>query len=269
MVPALPDGNNHIGDLVGGDYHAMDGGHDDGPVGDHPLLDDGHELHPFLGPATHVNGGHGEVPGGDHPPSTDGDEPIEAAVSELLEYSEDDLSVQDELENHYIEDNADNNFHFFFPPFFEEEQEEDQEEEEEEEEEEETEAEEEDDNDAQYQDYRDILSKLSQQWIDCENTHRASKTASNAFWDLANKHFYQLYSVKTAQGIKRKIPKLPSLRKKVYDDNVPDVKLTIGYECKETGEIQVVQDVESTPVSRFPPSTHRRVFEIAHVDVSK
>ena len=44
--------------------------------------------------------------------------------------------------------------------------------------------------------------------------------------------------------------------------------MEIGYESKDDGEVTVVKDATSTPISRFPPSTYRRLYEIASVDVS-
>ena len=61
---------------------------------------------------------------------------------------------------------------------------------------------------------------------------------------------------------------MQQLRNEIHDEETPPVKMEIGYQCKESGEIQVVKDVESAPVSRFPASTHRRVYEIAYVNVS-
>ena len=117
------------------------------------------------------------------------------------------------------------------------------------------------------QDYCAILNSLCHDWVLCEISHRVSKTASNKLWDIANKYFFELYSVKTNQGISKKIPKMQQLRNKAYQQFVPPVKMDIGYQCKDTGEIKVVKDVETTPVSKYPPSTHRRIFEIAYVEV--
>ena len=119
-----------------------------------------------------------------------------------------------------------------------------------------------------YQDYRNILKKLSEDWIINEITHRVSKQASDSFWKLANEHFFALYSLKTQQGVTRKIPQFQHLRRNLYKKNVPKVTMEIGYECKANGEIMVVEDIESTPISKFPPSTHRRLYEIASVKVS-
>lgn len=113
--------------------------------------------------------------------------------------------------------------------------------------------------------YLRILSDLSEQWLITEVSHRVSKQASSMFWKLANDMFNPLYLAKGDLG--RKIPQFDCLRKKLYDENTPTVHMEIAYESKETGEVTVVE-ASSTPVSRFPPSTHRRLYEIAWVEVS-
>ena len=45
--------------------------------------------------------------------------------------------------------------------------------------------------------------------------------------------------------------------------------MEIGYQSKEDGQISVVKDANKTPVSKFPPCTYKRLYEIASVDVSK
>ena len=116
--------------------------------------------------------------------------------------------------------------------------------------------------------YRDMLDKLSEDWLTAEIDHRMSKKGSEILWKLANEHFYEIYRVKKEQGIKRKIPQFQQIRRQLTKKNTPKVKLEIAYKCKDTGEITIMENLESTPVSRFPPSTHERLYEIASVDVS-
>ena len=114
-------------------------------------------------------------------------------------------------------------------------------------------------------DHLSMLRNLSEDWVLQEVNHRISKEASNSLWRLANDSFHQMYLAKANQG--RKIPQLPHLRRKVYDDNLPPIKMAIAYQSKEDGEITVVE-VESNPVSKFPPSRYRKLYEIASVKVS-
>ena len=111
-----------------------------------------------------------------------------------------------------------------------------------------------------------LLDRLSKAWVHQEIHHRVSKEGSNALWKLSNDMFHEMYVAKGDQG--RKIPQMPHLRRKTYKTLLPPIKLKFGYQCKEDGVITVVDDVEQAPVSRFPPSTHRRLFEIAYVEVT-
>lgn len=114
--------------------------------------------------------------------------------------------------------------------------------------------------------YRDILKELAKEWIYNESHHKVSKRATDEFWRIANKYFHELYMAKGDFG--RKIPQFPHLRNQLYDDEVPTVSLEIGYQSKEDGQVTIVEDVTSDPVSRFPTSQYRRIYEIASVKVS-
>ena len=114
--------------------------------------------------------------------------------------------------------------------------------------------------------YIPIFTELSKQWLLTEVSHRVSKEASNEFWRLSNNLFHQMYEAKAGRG--RKIPQYCQVRRKMYKDLVPKVKMEIAYQDKETGEFTIVEDVNTTPVGRFPANTHRRIYEIASVDVS-
>ena len=119
--------------------------------------------------------------------------------------------------------------------------------------------------DPEMEDYKEILQKLAQQWMYLEITHCISKVGSNELWRLANDCFHQLYLVKGNRG--KRIPQMAHLRRRLYEDKVPPVRLQFVYESKEDGTLCVVDNAESTPISRFPPSTHRKWCEIASVKV--
>lgn len=78
--------------------------------------------------------------------------------------------------------------------------------------------------------------------------------------------FHPMYDLKGEGG--RKIPQISHLRDKMYETKVPPVKMEIGFQNKASGEVTVLEDVHSSPVSRFPPSTYKCLYEIAYVDVS-
>ena len=98
-----------------------------------------------------------------------------------------------------------------------------------------------------------------------EVNHRVSHEASDLLWRLANEAFHDLYVAKGDSG--RKIPQFPHLRNKLYEVT-PKVRMEIGYQHKEDGNISIVKDVTKIPVSRHPPCTYKRLYEIASVDVS-
>ena len=120
--------------------------------------------------------------------------------------------------------------------------------------------------DVENEDYRDILSDLSEEWLLTEVSHHVSKEASNSMWKIANDLFHRMYTAKANEG--RKIPQFCHLRRKLYEDKVPKIKMEFAYQSKDDGSVTVVEDVSTTPLARFPPSTHRKLYEIASVDVS-
>ena len=112
--------------------------------------------------------------------------------------------------------------------------------------------------------YLDILADLSEKWLMIEINHKVSKEATNLFWKLGKTMFHALHEARR----NRKIPQFPHLREKLYKTKVPPVKMEIGYQSKEDGQLTVLKDVVSVPVSQYPPSSFKRLYEIASVDVS-
>ena len=99
-----------------------------------------------------------------------------------------------------------------------------------------------------------------------EINHKVSKEASSIFWRIANNTFHRMYVSKGDRG--RKIPQFQALREKIYKEEIPTVKMEVAFKSKDDGEVTILEDVSSIPVSMFPPSGYRRLYEIASVDVS-
>ena len=95
-----------------------------------------------------------------------------------------------------------------------------------------------------------------------------SKTASNELWSLAVESIPKMIEARERENITKKIPQFRSVRESLHRDNVPRIRLEVAYECKETGDIIILRDLESTPVNRFPPSQFQKLYETARVDVS-
>lgn len=77
----------------------------------------------------------------------------------------------------------------------------------------------------------------------------------------------RLMEARAREGISRKIPQFRSIRETLYDNNVPHISLEFAYEVKATGDIIILNDLESTPTSRFPPSKYTKLYESAKVKV--
>ena len=116
------------------------------------------------------------------------------------------------------------------------------------------------------EDYSGILHDLAKKWLVIELKHRVSKTTSNAFWELAKTMFPSLSRAKIEERVYKRVPKFQSQRRRLFKDNLPKIKLEIGYMNKETREIVVVES-DKTPVSRFSPHEYEKLYEVASVEV--
>jgi hypothetical protein len=114
---------------------------------------------------------------------------------------------------------------------------------------------------SEYQAYKELLEKLSHEWLITELNHNVSKTASNEFWNVARKYFHILFEAKKAEGIRKNVPGFKYLRRRIQQDKLPDISLEFGFSNKETGEITLVSDQTTTPLSRFPPHLFTKTHE--------
>lgn len=96
-----------------------------------------------------------------------------------------------------------------------------------------------------------------------EVNHHVSKTATELFWKVALKFFPKLRSAAETQ----KTYQFKTIRKKLYEEKVPNIFMEIGYKNRSTGEVEVVHDA-STPVKQFPPNQYEKLYEIATLKVS-
>jgi hypothetical protein len=115
--------------------------------------------------------------------------------------------------------------------------------------------------------YKELLSDLAQKWLVTELTHNVSKTASNEFWALAKQCFSDLFAAKVAEGVRKRVPSFKYLRRKMQDDNLPDIEMEIGYTDKATGEITIVTDLKKTPLSKFPAHLFAKTHEKCSIKV--
>ena len=116
-------------------------------------------------------------------------------------------------------------------------------------------------------DYFEMLNTLSKEWLQIELSHKVSKTATNAFWSLAQK-MTELFEVKNQTNVNRKTPQFSHQRKKLYENFAPKMKMEIAYRNKSTGEIIIEENLQHTPVSQYPASEFEKLYEIATVEVN-
>ena len=119
-----------------------------------------------------------------------------------------------------------------------------------------------DSEDAEDEHYDSIFEKLKSDWMLIEIDHKVSKTATDLFWDAALKYFPKL---KSAPGNKR-TQKFKSIRRKTREETIPTITFQFGYENRETGEIEVVNQ-DTTPIKQFPPSMYEKKYEIGTIKV--
>lgn len=116
--------------------------------------------------------------------------------------------------------------------------------------------------------YQSILEHLSREWIQLEINHEVSKTASNAFWDLAKLWFHRLFRAKEIQKVKKKTPTFEHIRKTLHDKYVPPIKMEFSYKDRETGEVIITENLSKNPNSQFPVQQYKKLWETAHVEVT-
>ena len=112
-----------------------------------------------------------------------------------------------------------------------------------------------------------LLHAFAERWIINETTHKVSKQASNLYWQIAMDCIPSLISAREAEGVTRKVAGFVSQRRMLVKKYSPPITMDIGYLNKSTGQIEVVKDVDTTPVAKYPPSLYRKVYEIARVKV--
>ena len=111
-------------------------------------------------------------------------------------------------------------------------------------------------------DYQTIFSKLKSDWLLIEINHKVSKTATDLFWKIG-----LIYFPKLRATANKKTCQFKTIRRKIYDDCIPEINMEIGYKKLTTGELQVVNE-KYTPVKQYSPKEYEKLFEIASIKVS-
>ena len=93
--------------------------------------------------------------------------------------------------------------------------------------------------------------------------HQASAEAANSLWDLAFK-----YIPDVLQQREKKIPKFIQQRRKIMDNQCPEVHLEHSYRNKLTGKI-INYKGTTAPIKRFEDTNiYEKLYEMAYVKVN-
>ena len=107
------------------------------------------------------------------------------------------------------------------------------------------------DSDTQEDNYYQLLHDFSKKWLSLQLTHNVSLKATDAFWRVAVNSLNRIYSAKSRQGVKKRIPQFAHQRRTLYSDECPRIGMNFAYLHKDTEEIHEVRDVDTAPIRRF------------------
>lgn len=115
--------------------------------------------------------------------------------------------------------------------------------------------------------FEDMFAALSKQWLNVHLTHHVSLAATSSFWRLSLKYFHKMLEMKKDEGIERKIPQYLQVRKNVYKNLCPDVKMRFAFLNKTDNSIVYV-NAEETPLSQYQRDPkYQKLYEEAHIEV--
>ena len=117
-------------------------------------------------------------------------------------------------------------------------------------------------------DYESILLHLSKEWVKAEVNHRVSHAGSEAFWKLGMEWFFKMFQTKATQRVTRKTPQFAHIRRQLYKDYVPPVKIELAYKNRDSGSITIVED-SVTRRNEFPTPEYQKLWEISTIEVIK
>ena len=120
-----------------------------------------------------------------------------------------------------------------------------------------------------YQDFSKMLKSVAKDWLLLEISHNVSKTASDAFWEVAKKLLHGLVEEQLKSKKKKKIPTFTHIRRLLVVQHCPDIKLNLGYKRKDNGEMVILDDLRKIPVTQYNRGGYEPMYEIASLQVSQ
>lgn len=117
--------------------------------------------------------------------------------------------------------------------------------------------------------YATLFRSFSEKWLNTQLTHYVSLTATNAFWRLALEFIPPVMETRKKESIHRKIPQFVQVRRNLYKEIAPKIKMSFAFLNKENGTIVKVAE-DHTPLSKFQRDPHyQKLYEEAHIEVIK
>lgn len=114
-----------------------------------------------------------------------------------------------------------------------------------------------------------LFHSFSKKWMETQLTHHVSLSAANDFWKLSFKCIADIFDKKIAEGVSRKIPQYLQVRKNIFKDLCPEVKMSFVFLNKTDGTITHVKE-NHTPLSRYQRDpNYEKLYEEAHIEVIK
>lgn len=113
-----------------------------------------------------------------------------------------------------------------------------------------------------------LFQSFSQKWLNTQLTHHVSLAAANAFWSMEFQYVSELHDLKVAEGISRKIPQFLQVRKNIYRDMCPDIKMSFVFLNKTDNSIIRINE-DHTPLKQYQRNpNYQKLYEEAHIQVN-
>lgn len=112
-----------------------------------------------------------------------------------------------------------------------------------------------------------LFKSFTRQWQNAQLKHHVSLAGCNKFWKLSFKYVSKIIELKERENIKRKIPLFLQIRKNMYKDIAPNVKMNFAFLDKESQSIIHVSD-DHTPLKEYDRNPrYQKLYEEAHIEV--
>ena len=115
--------------------------------------------------------------------------------------------------------------------------------------------------------FNELFKSFSNQWVQTQLCHKVSLTAACAFWKLSFKYVKDIYDKKAAEVVTKKIPQYVTVKKNIYKDQSPDVKMKFTFRNKIDNTIFSVEQ-DKTPVKQYQRDPkYEKLYEEAKIEV--